>query len=328
MDLPTDFLALCRRIGADPLLIQGPGGNTSIKLGGVMWIKASGTELADAGARQIFVAVDPEKARSEIDGAGDGTCRAALLDPKGPLRPSIETTFHALLPQRFVVHVHSIATIGHATSAEGQARLVERLAGLDWIWVPYVKPGVPLTQGIREVTGGRAPKVIVLENHGLIVAGETVEEVAALLEAVEARLKLPVLVRPHAREDLPAVDGWASVPEVATLALDPRMRARATAGSYYPDHVVFLGPALRVVGFEALREDREDLPPAVICEDRGVYLKADATPAQRAMLRCLYDVLGRIPSSWTLKPIGLDDEAALLDWDAEKYRQALAARGG
>ena len=37
-----DFSA---RIGADPLLIQAAGGNTSVKADGVMWIKASGTWL-------------------------------------------------------------------------------------------------------------------------------------------------------------------------------------------------------------------------------------------------------------------------------------------
>ena len=51
------------------------------------------------------------------------------------------------------------------------------------------------------------------------------------------------------------------------------------------------------------------------------------TPAHRAMLHCIYDVLARIPSDWTLDPIGKDAEAELLNWDAEKYRQMLAERG-
>ncbi len=44
----TAFRALSARLGQDPLRVQGAGGNTSIKSDGVMWIKASGTELADA----------------------------------------------------------------------------------------------------------------------------------------------------------------------------------------------------------------------------------------------------------------------------------------
>ena len=37
-------------IGADPLLIQGPGGNTSFKSGDELWVKASGAWLAEASA--------------------------------------------------------------------------------------------------------------------------------------------------------------------------------------------------------------------------------------------------------------------------------------
>ena len=63
---PADFPALkavSARIGADPLRMQGPGGNTSVKQGATMWIKASGTELARRRARDIFVAVDLVAAR-------------------------------------------------------------------------------------------------------------------------------------------------------------------------------------------------------------------------------------------------------------------------
>ena len=47
----TELAALKRlsaRIGADPLLVQAAGGNTSLKQNGVLWIKASGTWLKDA----------------------------------------------------------------------------------------------------------------------------------------------------------------------------------------------------------------------------------------------------------------------------------------
>ena len=47
--LTTDFRKLSANLGQDPLQVQGPGGNTSVKDDEVMWIKASGTELANAG---------------------------------------------------------------------------------------------------------------------------------------------------------------------------------------------------------------------------------------------------------------------------------------
>ena len=44
---------LCALIGSDPLLVQGPGGNASLKERETIWIKASGSWLADAERKDI-----------------------------------------------------------------------------------------------------------------------------------------------------------------------------------------------------------------------------------------------------------------------------------
>jgi len=335
MKLPAEFIELSQKIGADPLLVQGPGGNTSVKLDGQMWIKASGTELVEAHDKNIFVAVDPAKALQELDGVGDGSCRSALVDPDGRLRPSIETTFHAMFEQRLVFHFHSVATIVHAIGVEGRALLADKLEGLRWVSVPYRKPGIPLTRAIQAAVGHDPVQVVVLENHGVIVVGETIREIERLIDEVEQRLDLPVLVGASDTNIRPIagrweVEGWEEVPVVAALVHDPIMLGRATSGTYYPDHVVFLGPALPVVSPRQFSELNPALfpVPTVLVEGQAVYIKSDATSAQRGMLECVFNVLSRIPIDWTLVPIGKEAEAELLDWDAEKYRQLLTKREG
>ncbi len=313
--IPDDFRDLSVRLGSDPLQVQGPGGNTSIKLDGTLWIKASGTELADAARTDIFVPVNRDAALEEARGAGDGTCRAAVIGDH-PLRPSIETTFHALIDWPVTVHTHSVATLVHAICPEGRAVAARRLAGLPAVFVPYAKPGLPLTRAIAAETRPDT-QVWVLHNHGLICAGPDVDATTALIAEVQARLALPggpVAQAPTA----PPPTGHEWIPGATALATDPGLRRLATAGSYYPDHVVFLGPALP----EGPTPDR----PAVLMP-QGAAISIAATTAQRAMLHCLADVLGRLPEGWTPEQIGPAAEAGLLDWDAEKYRQALAARG-
>lgn len=320
------FRRLSARIGADPMLVQGPGGNTSVKSDGVMWVKASGTELADASDRDIFVAVDRKKVLAAIDD-GDGGCLGAVIDGSGGLRPSIETTFHALLPHRYVFHFHSVHAIAHGISPQGRAALDRKLAGMDWVSVPYRKPGLPLTKAIAARLDGGSASVFILDNHGAIVGADDLEVVEALMADLEERLLLDPQHRPGG--DAPAaIEGWEAAPDVAALALDDALRARALAGSYYPDHVVFLGPALPSCDADPAALPAPDtLPfPAIVCPRSGIYLKSSATPAQRAMLQCLFDVLSRIPSDWSLEPIGAEAERELLNWDAEKYRQALAER--
>ncbi len=314
--LSPAFRALSARLGQDPLRVQGPGGNTSIKSGDVMWIKASGTELADAVTHPIFVAVDRDAAKAEAAEAGDGSCKATVLDPTNDLRPSIETTFHAALDWQVVAHTHSIAVLVHAISPEGRRIAAGKLAGLPVVFVPYAKPGLPLTQEIlARVTD--ETQIIILENHGLICTGNTVEETARIMDEVEDRLAMPVLDHPPL-PDGPQMPGFERVSE-SWMAFDQRICDMARAGSYYPDHVVFLGPALPST-------DNAGDPPALLVPDKGVYLRARATSSQRAMIRCLSDCLSRLPADWRATPIGTTAEAALLNWDAEKYRQALAAR--
>src|SRR4051794_39625804 len=89
---------LAARLGRDPLVIQGPGGNISLKRDGVMWVKASGIWMAEAMERPILIPID---VAAVLDGlaAGDPacqTCEQFLLRYVTALTPCppIETTLH------------------------------------------------------------------------------------------------------------------------------------------------------------------------------------------------------------------------------------------
>lgn len=315
--LTPDFRALSARLGQDPLQVQGPGGNTSIKGDETMWIKASGTELANAERQDIFVEVDLAAAQAEAQGAGDGSCKTTVIDPSCALRPSIETTFHAALPGRMVVHTHSIATLVHVTSPQGRQAAADKLSGLPFVLVPYAKPGLPLTQNILSRMENET-RIVLLENHGLIVLGDSVAEVSERLADVEARLEMNPAKTKTAVAGGQAPDGFAWAEE-SWIAHDAEALARIKMGSFYPDHVVFLGPGLPIGAVQ-------DTSPAMVLPGQGVALKLEASASQRAMLTCLSDFLKRLPAAWIPDPIGRDAEAELLNWDAEKYRQALAAR--
>ena len=340
------LVALSARVGADPLLVQGPGGNTSLKQDGVMWVKASGAALADAARRDIFVPLDVAALRAALAN-DDPACETSLafvparLNASG-LRPSIEATMHALLPQRIVVHVHCVATIAAAIRAEPLPFLQEHLAGLDWIFVPYRRPGLPLTQAIRERLQPET-RVLVLGNHGLVVAGDSVGDCAALLTDVQARLERaardgaaqPALPASIAPLDTAALSGLArgtdyapaDDPAVHALALRPNRLAQAASGSLYPDHVIFLGPSVEVLkpGETLARKlalARPGPQRLVLVPDRGALMPRAASRTARAMARCLADVLARAAPGMEPNTLSTEDEAALLNWDAEKYRQS------
>jgi len=173
------LLALSARLGRNPLLVQASSGNTSIKLSGVLWIKASGKWLARAGEEDMLVPVSLAAVRESVQRDEEVSAAGA----------SIETAMHAVLRHQVVVHVHSVNTISWAVRQDGAARVAERLAGLNWSWIPYAGSGLPLAREIRAVTT-RSPQtnIFVLANHGLVVCGESCHAVEDLLEVVEERL--------------------------------------------------------------------------------------------------------------------------------------------
>ena len=343
MDLapPNDLPALAAasaQIGADPLLIQGPGGNTSIKEGGGLWIKASGTNLADALTRDVFVPCDLEAMRSAVaEGQARADQPAEFALVSGGLRPSIETSLHAVFAQRIVIHVHCVNTLAFAVRPDAKEALTARLADFDWAIVPYAKPGARLAEQVRAVLGPRTD-VVVLANHGLIVAGETVAATMDLLGRVVAA----VTVAP--RVHLPGPDivaneggGYHALPPdhpLHCVAMSPDLLAIALSGSLYPDHVIFCGIgatalAPRQTPAEAARlAAKAGLPaPAfLLVPGAGALLHEAASDGARALARCLGDVLTRLSPGASVRSLSMAENAELLNWDAEKYRQALNAR--
>lgn len=315
---------LSARVGADPLLVQAAGGNTSLKENGVMWIKASGTWLKDAEARDLFVPLD-HAAIMEGLAKNDPACESCTafvrtdLNSTG-LRPSIETTVHALMPQRVVVHVHCVNTIAWAIRSDAEQCLAEKLRGFNWAFIPYARPGLPLAGAIA-ARMRPGIDVLVLGNHGLVVAADDVDAADALLARVVDALRRPLRVA--ASVDMAALERHAAgtpyspavMPETHALATDPLALKRGASAVFYPDHVVFLGVGVAT----SFAGD----PPLVAIPGVGVLIRKDAKPAIEPMGRCLADVMRRVEEQDPLVALTDGDVDRLVNWDAEKYRQTL-----
>ena len=336
---PADSAALrdlSARIGAEPLLIQAAGGNTSVKDGAVMWIKASGTQLIEAQSREIFVPVDLVAMRASVAAGESRADQPAEFALTQGLRPSIETALHAVFAQRVVVHVHCIQTIAWMIQSDVSAQLAQRLAGFAWAQVAYARPGAKLAALVLAALRPQTD-VILLGNHGLLVAADTVAAAEALLRRVVAALELPLrATKPPDLACLSARAGQDFVPlpqdhPAHQIALQADLMQAALLGSLYPDHVIFLGigatallPAQAPEQASAARAAAGLTPPIfLLVAGAGTLIRADASAAAHALLRCLGDVLLRLPAAAVPRALSLAENAELLDWDAEKYRQAL-----
>jgi rhamnose utilization protein RhaD (predicted bifunctional aldolase and dehydrogenase) len=332
-----ELARVSRIVGRDVTLVQGAGGNSSTKLDGVLWVKASGTWLADAEARRIFVPVDLRVALQAITDNQEKIPALAHPDADPTLRPSIETSLHALIPHRCVLHVHGVNSIAWAVMEGAEAEMATRLAGLEWAYLPYCRPGVPLSQALAQLVRRDRPDVLILGNHGLVVGADDMDRAEALIREVERRLALAPRPAGAADPDRLAklAEGSlyrpAEFAECHRAALDPWSLDLAAGGSLYPDHVVFLGSgalALAEGDSPAAIEARaaaHDLPapPIILVPGAGCLIRGDLPAGAEAITRCLGLVAERIPEGTAVRYLAADEEAALMDWDAERYRKSL-----
>jgi rhamnose utilization protein RhaD (predicted bifunctional aldolase and dehydrogenase) len=84
------------------------------------------------------------------------------------------------LPHKVVVHVHCVDTTARAVQEDAHAKLSPLLSGLEWIFVPYIRPGMPLSRMIVERRQS-STTILILANHGLVVRAESVTGAAQLL---------------------------------------------------------------------------------------------------------------------------------------------------
>src|SRR6185437_5122558 len=311
----TSLRNLSARIGRDPLLTQANSGNTSIKLDRVLWVKASGKWLSAALQEDIFARVDMASARECIRRGHNPT--AAAIDAGGErLTPSVETAMHAALPQRIVVHVHSVNAIAHGVRWDARPQLEQLLAGLQWEWIPYAASGLPLAEQIEQVLR-RSPltDVFILSNHGLIVCGDDCETAELLLAEIEARLSTNPRRAPEFDEQflrrLAAGSGWRlpAHTRLHALATDAASRDILSRGILYPAQTVFLGNRNPWASFYSglyseATLDFDHLGSArrfVVVRDKGVLVGDTLTSVELETLLGLVEVVQRIDPSVPLR---------------------------
>jgi rhamnose utilization protein RhaD (predicted bifunctional aldolase and dehydrogenase) len=267
------LIALSRLFGSDPDWVLAGGGNTSVKDGRRLYVKASGSSLATIDESgfcsmerdrldAMWAAFYPEETE-----AREAAALADLMAARSPgesKRPSVETLMHGLFPQAYVVHTHPAAINGVTCSRGGKAAF-DRLFADEAIWVPFVDPGYVLAKTVRaaleafRAKKGVAPAIMFMQNHGFLVAGESPAEVQSLSARVMARLRAEIKRQPDLSAR--AVDGRALAEACAALQSlgggqshlffrsDAETLARTASreafiplsSAFTPDHIVYAG---------------------------------------------------------------------------------------
>jgi rhamnose utilization protein RhaD (predicted bifunctional aldolase and dehydrogenase) len=210
------LIAMSNNLGRPELdyAIMGEG-NTSARVDAdTFCVKVSGSELRTA-TEKAFVRCSIARmlALMNVPGLDDKKTKegldAAKVDPNDPGHPSIEALLHALclrLPGvDFVGHTHPVAINAISCSVNFEKAFAGRIfpdeivvCGPAPVLVPYTDPGIPLALAVGSRLDeyrdhfGETPRVVIIQNHGLIALGRTPQQVEDItrMEVKVARILL------------------------------------------------------------------------------------------------------------------------------------------
>ena len=355
-----DLATVSRQYGADLDFVFLGGGYTSFKTAEALYIKPSGVALADIQPEQfigmcrqalarIFTTALPEDVWQKE--AAVKALMEAAVRPAGAGRASVEAPVHDVIEYAFVVHLHPPMVNGMTCAVDGKATCARLFP--EALWLDYCNPGATLSLVVQaqlkqaKAQRGSVPQVMFLQNHGVFVAADTLDEIKVIYAHIMDTLK-----RAYAQAAVPtalatgALDAefmMARAPRVRTLLGSTAARAIVAVGEPFepahgplsPDHIVYAksfalectGDAADLEAFQAKR----GYPPKIVSKSgQAVFCVGETLKDARAALTAARDA-ARVqqltaafggPNYLTPAQYGFIE-----NWEVESYRRKISATG-
>jgi len=197
-----ELIEISRYYGDDPAYVIAGGGNTSFKDDKRIWIKASGIPLAGIEEGGFVCLLRAKLGEIELKNYSEDSVlreeevksdmQKAVLSPEN-LRPSVETSLHNLIDYSFVIHTHPTLVNGLMCSMNVKEE-VEIRFGKEALYIEYTDPGFILFKKVQErivayrEQYGMVPAIIFLQNHGVFVGANHVDEIQSIYESINSRI--------------------------------------------------------------------------------------------------------------------------------------------
>ncbi len=372
-----DLVSISNFYGKNPDFVLAGGGNTSYKTDEHLYIKGSGTTLADI-KEEGFVKMNRkglrvlwEKEYSKDTEEREAQILADLMDAREKTeyskRPSVETSLHDLFPQKYVVHTHPALINGLTCSQNGQ-KTVEELFGERAIWVPSTNPGYILAAAVKKEIDAyvakhqKNPQIIFLQNHGLFVAADTIDEIKTITDEIVAAIEAKVQRKPdfspvefdreRAAAIAPAIrmllrgEGNSIITFRTNKEIDRLVSSFEAFGpvssAYSPDHIVYCRhEALFVPSSEDLEEQYNVLeekvhayqekygflPKVIAVEKLGIFAWGQSKKAADIAAAVFMDAVKiSVYSESFGGPLFMEPVliSFILNWEVESYRSKIS----
>lgn len=332
------IIRIAHTLGAEKEIVQGGGGNLSLKISEKqMIIKSSGCTFNEISKYSGLAFVDLKTiidyynhliVKPNYDTAiyADKVLSHAQLFIH---KPSMETGFHAFL-DKAVIHTHPIVLNSIVCAKEGKKH-IDELFGKDYAWIPYVTPGHKLAKKIYDELKNyrEMPKIIILQNHGLIVSEKDLEDAFELHKSVIEKTKNYLKDKKILLEQWPNVQWynlqglWQSYNTFVEKFIKDSEKAKSFVAKHcFPDSVVFLSQAKIVNSIDEALNDKH--PVAVLPEKGFIYNSSLKKAKEFDEIVTAYAMILKYSSKFgATNFLTVAEMEDILGLDAEKYRQNL-----
>lgn len=370
-----DLTEVSQFYGKQKDYVLAGGGNTSYKNDQHIWIKASGFSLATISKggfakldRSLLAEIKTKKYSDDVLMREDEIVKDLLksrVEPEKGQRPSVETSLHNLIGFSLVVHTHSTKVNGLMCSNQAKEKTFQ-LFGDQVIYIEYMDPGYILYKEVEKaiinyrLQKGKEPAIIFLQNHGVFVGGNSIEDIHAIYNEIDAKLnavygaepKNSVLpIHPIVDKIVPAIRMMVSSEGLKTVRL-----ANSTIFNKYlqkenyatisvpftPDGIVYANSSFLHVDFikdadsflqtvkhaiEGYQEKNGKLPKVIFASGLGVLVIADHAEGAEILVDVVTDhcrIAQFAESFGGQHPMDQKWIDFIESWEVEQYRSKIS----
>jgi FMN phosphatase YigB (HAD superfamily)/ribulose-5-phosphate 4-epimerase/fuculose-1-phosphate aldolase len=309
-------------------LVQAGGGNTSVKINNLMFIKASGYNLTNIDENSGYVTMNNEMLLKDLN---NNTIKEVTeYNFIGNKRGSIETFMHSIL-KKYTIHLHPIQVNRILVTKEANSIIKEIYP--DSLVIDYFTPGIKVCNEIKEKYNNE--NVIFLINHGIIITHENYDEIYKILEEVickfEIYQKLDFLNYKNTNKISAVVNNIFKTNNVSYLCEDSKIKDYLKKkielfkeSITFPDFLIYCGLEI-LFGLSYIEEykNKYNEPPKIIIDDENIYINSNSITKCKEIEEVLKSNLIIVDIDLNKNFLSLEEICFLNNWDAEKYRKTL-----
>ena len=329
-------------------LVQAGGGNTSVKINDIMFIKASGFKLADIAENTGYVCINNRELLNDL--SNNAIKKITDYNMYGKLRGSIETFMHSIL-KKYTVHLHPIQ-VNKILVMINSKKIINTIFP-ESLFIEYITPGIKVHNEIKKKYNNE--EIIFLDNHGVIITSDNFDNIKKHLDYIinkcEDALDWDSKVFKHYKETnkissyiLKNYDK-----EVITYLSEDKKINRYFRGFHerillngefkknsvtFPDALIYCGikPVYSYSGIQAYYKNYNELPKNLAKYDEdgshagtldGIYIISNTLKKCKEIEDVLKANLLIIDTERRKQYLSQDEICFLNNWDAEKYRKFI-----